>query len=736
MKRLITCLMILLLFDLLALTVTNEYLSHIVSSWESEAYTKNPSSNFFDNKVVIVWGSTSDDEDELYINETMARDIVSFRIEKWLNEKDAIIKIIPDSLLTVYDMENYNLILVGSVSSNIVTNAVLDKTPFIINDNAVKIGNHLFEGDEVGISFKYINPANPEHLIWVISAPSYESLRFIPKEDDYCIFEVTDYSLNADRIKELVQGNFNENWKIEELKWIDNDEIYSGENDDFPVVPLKDYSFPHWAETGVMYEIFVRSFCDGNGDGNGDLKGLISKLDYLNDGDPDTHDDLGINLIWLMPIFESPSYHCYDVSDYYKIESDYGTNEDFQELLREAHKRGIKIITDLVINHCSNKHDFFQDAYGNPESKYSNWFFFTNNSQTRAHNWQFRHSEKDRALLDPFMPAWNINNTDVQEYLFNMAQYWIDPNQDGDFSDGIDGFRCDYVKGPSHEFWKNFRQSVKKINPEILLLAENWEGLDSISQSFDNQFDMAFDFPFQGSLAESITSQTAGELTNLINLQKKMLPENAVMNRFFNNHDMNRIFTQLDEESAKLGLTILLTMNNMPMLYYGDEIGMKGSKDPYDEGIRRPMEWCTDNNCEGMTNWYPVWDQESDGISVEEELDDSNSILNYVKNLIALRTANPAFAKGEITFLDVYNEFELIDYKIYQRAIAYTLSYKSETFLVLCNLFDETDLFLKQGNSIDLGEIYLSDRHEISYREGILKLKCPSKSSFIAKLLK
>ena len=208
------------------------------------------------------------------------------------------------------------------------------------------------------------------------------------------------------------------------------------------------------------------------------------------------------------------------------------------------------------------------------------------------------------------------------------------------------------------------------------------------------------------------------------------------MNRFFNNHDMNRIFTQLTEEEAKLGLSILLTVNHMPMLYYGDEIGMRGSKDPYDEGIRRPMEWCADNKCEGMTSWYPVWNEKIDGISVEEEQRDPNSILNYVKKMIRLRANNPTFAKGDIQIINIFGDVELSN--LNKRALAYIVSDENHSFLVICNLHDETTNYLKglDGEAIEIEEILLSDNHRLDLYNNVLEISCPGQSIFIAEIKK
>ncbi len=686
-----------------------------------------PHADFFQHESIIVWGTNSADEDELEVNEMIAYNVVDFRIKRWLNKPENVVEILEDGDVTIEQLEKYNFILVGSPSSNSILDAFLEYLPIKISETEIKIADQVFAGDEVGIIYRYPNPVNPQRQLWIISAPSYEALRFIPQMQEYCIYQLTDYNPMADRFLELALGNFDENWEITEVDLVDNEVVDTGEND-IPVYdPPASFSPPSWIRDGVMYEIFVRSFADSDGDGIGDLQGLISKLDYLNDGDPDTDSDLGIKTIWLMPVFSSPSYHCYDVTDYYSINPDYGTNEDFQQLLQEAHRRGIRIVTDLILNHCSNQHPFFLDALGNPDSPYSDWFFFTNSSNTRAHNWQFRHRPTDREMLNPYMPAWNVNNPEVQDYLIEMAKYWMDPNGDGDFSDGIDGFRCDYVKGPPASFWQKFRYETKSLNPEILLLAENWDGMQSIAESFDDQFDMAFDFPFQGSVMELVSSGTASPLIRLLNEQKEILPQHAVMNRFINNHDMNRIFTRLDDKSAKLALALLLSLPDMPMLYYGDEIGMQGQKDPYDEGIRRPMEWCTDNKCDEMTDWYPVWNSEPDGISVEEQINDPHSILSYTRNLISLRTEFPVLESGKITILPV---FEMVDGELSgsRRALCYLLEDDQNSLLAIASLREDRTLFIENIFPDDALFKPILDFTYIEQEENFLKINCTEKT--------
>lgn len=656
----------------------------------------------------------------------LAYNVIDFRIKRWLSKSDNVVDILVDHEVTVSHLQKYNLILVGTSSSNSILKELSAFLPVTINENEIIFADQTFSGDETGIIYRYPNPANPKRQLWIISAPNYEALRFIPQPYDYCVYQITDYNPMADRFLELALGDFNENWQLASVALVDNEVIDSGEDNIPDYEPPDFFSPPSWVQDGVMYEIFVRSFADSDGDGIGDLPGLIGKLDYLNDGNPMTDSDLGIKTIWLMPVFKSPSYHGYDVTDYYNINPDYGTNEDFQQLLQEAHKRGIRIVTDLILNHCSNQHPFFLDAYNNPDSDFDDWFFFTNPSNTRAHNWQFRHRPTDREMLNPYMPAWNVNNPKVQDYLIEMAKYWIDPDGDGDFSDGIDGFRCDYVKGPPPEFWKKFRFEIKSLNPEVLLLAENWDGMTSIAESFDDQFDMAFDFPFQGSVMEAVSSGIASPLIRLLNEQNSILPEFAVMNRFVNNHDMNRIFTRLDDKSAKLALAILLSLPDMPMLYYGDEIGMQGEKDPYDEGIRRPMEWCADNDCSEMTTWYPVWNHLPDGISVEEQENDPLSILNYTKTLIRNRQNYPVLESGEIITLPVFEKVEN-ELSGSRRGFACLVQNKNQKILLISSLREDRKLFLQNFISSPSEFFPLLGNSQVKYNGDFLEIICHDK---------
>src|SRR6185503_8815200 len=201
-----------------------------------------------------------------------------------------------------------------------------------------------------------------------------------------------------------------------------------------------------WKHGGVCYEIFVRSFYDSDGDGIGDLNGLIQKLDYINDGNPASQRDLGARCIWLMPVAESPSYHGYDVTNYYRVERDYGTNDDFKRLVAESHRRGIKVLVDMVLNHSSNEHPYFKEALVYPQSRYRDWYRWSPTRPTAKGPWGqevwHRSPIRDEYYFGLFvesMPDLNYENPAVREEAKKIARFWIEEM-------GVDGFRLDAIR--------------------------------------------------------------------------------------------------------------------------------------------------------------------------------------------------------------------------------------------------------------------------------------------------
>ncbi len=415
------------------------------------------------------------------------------------------------------------------------------------------------------------------------------------------------------------------------------------------------FDSPDFFDRAVVYEIFVRSFKDSDGDSIGDLNGIIQMLDYLNDGDPKTDADLGIDAIWLMPVCQSPSYHGYDVTDYYTIEEDYGTNDDFVNLCRQAHRRGIRIIFDLVINHCSSQHPFFSDALNNPESPYSGWFKFLDPQQ----------SDYEAFFGYRGMPELNFDSRQMRDYLLEMAQYWMDPDGDGDFSDGVDGFRCDVGKGPPHDWWKELRRELKKVRPDFLLLGEVWDNVETIYGYFDGEYDMQFDYPIYYDLLRLLNERDKTPLRSTVTKEKQQFPAQAQLLRFLNNHDNDRILSALQGnlQRNKLAALILFSLPGTPMIYYGEEVGMTGVNPP-DETIRRPMDW--------------------DQVNLQKR--DPGSLFHWYRRLIRFRSLNPALSARHDRETSSYQPLKTRERQVY----AFLRDAPgADPFLVVINLSDE-----------------------------------------------
>ena len=451
--------------------------------------------------------------------------------------------------------------------------------------------------------------------------------------------------------------------------------------------PAPEIETPAWFDQAILYEIFVRSFYDKSGDGIGDLAGITAKLDYV--------EGLGATAIWLTPIHPSPSYHGYDVTDYFAVNPEFGTQDDMIALVSAAHERGMRVVMDLVVNHTADEHPFFQDAWGNPASKYADWYLWSNDDHTA---YQTFGGYKD-------MPKLNHGNPEVVAYTLEIARFWMDLDGDGDYADGVDGFRCDVAKEVPLTTWQALRQEMRRLNPESFLLGEVWDtNVRNLTKWYDDAFDALFDFPLYSDLAgspdQSLDSLLAGVqqpdmVTFTIVGEDKLLPPGYEIVRFDNNHDTNRLMSDVggDWARANAAATMILTLPGTPMIYYGEEIGMRGEKgkgNPYwDEYRREPMDWYAAEAGSGMTTWFKPKDRynaPNDGISVEEETGVAGALLSHYQALAALRHAHPALLGGAFAPAKV-SEGEYV--YAYTRHAPSTAASPEEWFLVILNLSAE-----------------------------------------------
>src|SRR5574342_674378 len=267
----------------------------------------------------------------------------------------------------------------------------------------------------------------------------------------------------------------------------------------------------HWWNDTVFYEIFVRSFYDSDGDGIGDFNGITAKLDYLNDGDPNTTTDLGVTGLWLMPIHPSPSYHGYDVTDYYAVNPQYGTMDDFKRLLAEAHKRGIRVIIDFVLNHTSDQHPWFA-ASRDPNSPYRDWYVWSKTDPGTG-GWRVAYSGFYYGSFGDTMPDLNYRNPAVAKQMEDVVRFWLKDV-------GVDGFRLDAAKylieegtviqnsDSTHSWYRQFRSFYRNLDPQAMTVGEVWDiSPTAASYAEGDQLDLTFDFSLA---AAFLTSARAG----------------------------------------------------------------------------------------------------------------------------------------------------------------------------------------------------------------------------------
>jgi len=448
------------------------------------------------------------------------------------------------------------------------------------------------------------------------------------------------------------------------------------------------HGFPWWNDT-VFYEVFVRSFYDSDGDGIGDLKGLISKLDYLNDGDPATQTDLGVNGLWLMPIQPSPSYHGYDVTDYYQVNPEYGTLEDFKELIDAAHQRGIRIIIDLVLNHTSIEHPWFVSAE-DPASEKRDWYVWSDTDPGILGPWGERawHKLGNAYYYGVFwdrMPDLNYRNPAVSAEMEKVVRFWLAEL-------GADGFRVDGAKHlieegenqintkPTHEWFKQFRTVYKGINPQVITVGEVRDSIFAAAPyARGDEFDLVFDFDLASAILNGVNGVDGEKIQNAISftLSKYKPGQFATL---LTNHDDPRVMTHFQADIGKMknAATIYLTMPGVPFLYYGEEIGMQGTKP--DELIRTPMHWSAEAQAGFTTGtpWEPVR-RDYQEVNLASQADLPDSLWTHYRSLLALRNSYESLRVGE------YIPVQTGSNEIYA-ALRQT---EDQTILILVNLSDD-----------------------------------------------
>jgi maltose alpha-D-glucosyltransferase/alpha-amylase len=469
---------------------------------------------------------------------------------------------------------------------------------------------------------------------------------------------------------------------------------------------------PQWYRRAVFYEVMVRAFVDSNGDGSGDLQGLVSKLDYLQ--------WLGVDALWLPPFFTSPLRDGgYDVADYRSILPEFGTVDEFKDLVTKAHERNMRVVIDLPLNHTSDQHEWFQQSRKDPDGPYGDFYVWSDTDKkypdiriiftdTEDSNWAFD-SERRQFFFHRFFshqPDLNYDNPAVHEAIFEVVRFWLDM--------GVDGFRLDAIpylyesdegngegEPPTHEFIKRLRAMVDVDYPGRVMIAEANQWPREVAAFFGTEDEpechMAFDFPVMPRIFYSLRSQQASELVRVLS-ETTDIPDGAGWGVFLRNHDeltlemvseeyrqamygwyaydprmranigiRRRLAPLLDNSRAELELAhaLLFSLPGSPFLYYGDEIGMGDNIWlPDRDSSRTPMQWTPDRNAGFSTAdpgklFLPVVQSlvyHFNQINVESQLAQSRSLLHWVRNVIHVRKAHPVFGLGSIRVLQTDHE--------------------------------------------------------------------------------
>jgi maltose alpha-D-glucosyltransferase/alpha-amylase len=460
-----------------------------------------------------------------------------------------------------------------------------------------------------------------------------------------------------------------------------------------------------WYKDAVFYEISVRSFQDSDGDGHGDLRGVLARLDYLQ--------DLGVDCLWLMPMYPSPLRDDgYDVADYRGIARPFGTLEDFRALLEAVHARGMHLLLDLVLNHTSSDHPWFQAARSDRRSPYRDYYVWSDSDRkyqgtrivfvdTESSNWTWDETAGQFYWHRFYasQPDLNYDNPDVRREMLEVVRYWLDL--------GVDGFRVDAVpylferEGTScenlpetHAYLKELRAFIDRNYPGRIILCEANQWPEDVRPYFGDgdEFHLGFHFPLMPRIFMALCKGRCDDLADVLR-RTPDIPENCQWCTFLRNHDeltlemvtpedrqwmwdhyapdptmrlnlgiRRRLAPLLDNDRRKIELahSLLLTLPGSPVLYYGDEIGMGENLGLPDRvGVRTPMQW-DEGALAGFTTGQPVTDfvrgdRSPRDVNVAAQLADRSSLLHAIRHMIAVRKQNPVFGRGQLRWLDIGN---------------------------------------------------------------------------------
>jgi maltose alpha-D-glucosyltransferase / alpha-amylase len=487
---------------------------------------------------------------------------------------------------------------------------------------------------------------------------------------------------------------------------------------------------PLWYKKAIIYEVHIRAFYDSNADGIGDIPGLIEKLSYIQ--------SLGVTCLWLLPMYPSPMRDDgYDIADYYGIHPDYGTVDDFRRLVEEAHRRGIRVLTELVINHTSDQHPWFQEARRDPKSPKRNWYVWSDtDDKYKAARIIFLDAERSNWTWDAVakqyfwhrffshQPDLNYDNPEVQQAMLEVMKFWLDM--------GVDGFRCDAVPylferegtncenlPETHAFLKEVRAKIDAEYEERVLLAEanQWPADVRLYFGDGDEFHMGFHFPVMPRLFMAVRREERTPIQEIMQ-QTPEIPPNCQWALFLRNHDELTLEMVTDEDRdymyreyardarmrLNLGIrrrlaplmengrrrielmhSLLFSLPGTPVLYYGDEIGMGDNYYLGDRnGVRTPMQWTGDRNAgfsraDSAQLYAPVISDPVYGyqaLNVEAQERTRSSFLSWIRRVIRVRQRFPVFGFGGLRFQNPAN----------RKVLAFIREYQNQTMLVVCSL--------------------------------------------------